>query len=79
MRSGPQLTTCVHADAYAAFVAASGQTYSLKFGTNDAAAEFAQYVALGKSGSSGWRELVAQELVVGSGSPIKDGDTLGIT
>ncbi len=75
----PQFAFTLQADGYAAFVAAAGQTYSVKFATNEAAMEFAQFVALGKCGASGWRELVAQELVSGSGAPIKDGDILGIT
>jgi hypothetical protein len=69
----------LQADGYGTYTASSGHTWSLKFASVEAAAEFAQQVALGKSAGGGFRDLAVQDLVAGSGYQVKEGDIVGVT
>jgi hypothetical protein len=69
----------LQADGYGTFMDATERTWSLKFASVDAATDFAQHVALGKSGSGGARNVVVQDLTVTKDFEVKTGDMCGIT
>ena len=80
MALGADFALTVQNELYGSFYDASGQNWSLLFKSADAVAQFAVQVAAGKLRAGGARDVVVQELVVGTAGKlaIDAGDTVGV-